>query len=211
MGISFFKIHWKTVEMMGLFVGIPLVLASNFYGWMKVLIVLTALGYVAGVMIKHKMIRTDDLYVLRRGKWAPIVARFIIMVILSVLLMYLFNKDDLFKVVLQKPWMWIVVTIFYSVFSVYPQEFIYRYFFFQRYAGLMKHDVFFLLVNATLFSFAHIAFKNGLVLVLTFLGGIIFAITYKRTQALLLTSVEHAMYGSWLFTLGMGEMLAFPV
>jgi hypothetical protein len=42
-------------------------------------------------------------------------------------------------------------------------------------------------------------------------GGGIFAITFFRTRSLLLTSVEHALYGSWLFTLGIGEMLAFPM
>jgi hypothetical protein len=25
-----------------------------------------------------------------------------------------------------------------------------------------------------------------------------------------LVSIEHAIYGNWLFTVGMGEMLAFP-
>jgi hypothetical protein len=27
----------------------------------------------------------------------------------------------------------------------------------------------------------------------------------------MLTSIEHAIYGNWLFTIGMGEMLAFPM
>jgi membrane protease YdiL (CAAX protease family) len=61
-----------------------------------------------------------------------------------------------------------------------------------------------------LFSWAHIFFKNSLVMILTFLGGILFAITFKKTQSTLLVSIEHAVYGCWLFTVGMGSMLGFP-
>lgn len=46
----------------------------------------------------------------------------------------------------------------------------------------------------------------------TFLiGGILFVITYTKSKSILLTSAEHAIYGNWLFTIGMGEMLAFPM
>jgi hypothetical protein len=53
-------------------------------------------------------------------------------------------------------------------------------------------------------------FKNTLVLFLTFLGGVLFALTYNKTRSTLLVSIEHAIYGSWLFTVGMGNMLGFP-
>ena len=66
------------------------------------------------------------------------------------------------------------------------------------------------MVNAALFSLAHIFFKNTLVMILTFIGGILFALTFKKTKSTLLVSIEHAIYGSWLFTVGMGEMLGFP-
>ena len=68
----------------------------------------------------------------------------------------------------------------------------------------------FIFLNATLFSLAHIFFRNTLVLILTFLGGLLFAFTYHKSKSTLLVSIEHAIYGNWLFTVGMGEMLAFP-
>ena len=107
--------------------------------------------------------------------------------------------------------MWLMVSILYSVVSVYPQEFLYRSFFFSRYEVLLKHPYLLIAVNALVFSFAHILFKNLFVLAITLIGGVIFAITFFRTRSLLLTSLEHALYGSWLFTVGMGEMLAFPM
>ena len=107
--------------------------------------------------------------------------------------------------------MWLLVSILYSVVSVYPQEFLYRSFFFNRYGSVLKNPYLLIAVNALVFSFAHIMFKNLFVLIITLMGGLIFAITFFKTRSLLLTSIEHALYGSWLFTVGMGEMLAFPM
>jgi len=47
-------------------------------------------------------------------------------------------------------------------------------------------------------------------MILTFVGGILFALTFQKTKSTLLVSIEHAIYGCWLFTVGMGEMLGFP-
>ena len=109
-----------------------------------------------------------------------------------------------------KPILWILILFFYSLFSVYPQELLYRTFFFDRYKNLFKNELLFIIINAFLFSLAHLFFKNGLVLIITFIGGIIFAFTYKKTQSTVLVSIEHAIYGCWLFTVGMGEILGFP-
>ncbi|MDU0355872.1 hypothetical protein RS130_20045 [Paraglaciecola aquimarina] len=51
---------------------------------------------------------------------------------------------------------------------------------------------------------------NNLVFVLTFAGGILFALNYKKSQSLVAVSIEHSAYGLWLFTVGLGQQLAFP-
>ena len=75
---------------------------------------------------------------------------------------------------------------------------------------MFKNELLFLFVNAILFSLAHMFFKNSLVIILTFFGGLLFAFTFNNTKSTLLVSIEHAIYGSWLFTVGMGAMLGFP-
>ncbi|WP_047546814.1 CPBP family intramembrane glutamic endopeptidase [Psychroserpens sp. Hel_I_66] len=130
--------------------------------------------------------------------------------IVTTLYMWFLDKPNLYVVVLNKPLLWLFILFVYSVFSVYPQELIYRTFFFQRYQSLFKNDTLFIVLNATLFSLAHLFFGNVLVMFLTFIGGILFAITYKRTKSTLLVTIEHAIYGCWLFTVGMGSMLGFP-
>ncbi|WP_296343901.1 CPBP family intramembrane glutamic endopeptidase [Winogradskyella sp.] len=95
-------------------------------------------------------------------------------------------------------------------FLVYPQELIYRTFFFRGCQQLFKNEKLFILINAALFSLAHIFFKNTLVSLLTFLGVILFALTFQKTKSTLLVSIKHSVYGCCLFTVGMGDMLGFP-
>lgn len=70
---------------------------------------------------------------------------------------------------------------------------------------------YFLLINILVFPIAHLFFNNLMVLLVTLIGGILFTLTYHKTKSVLFTSIEHALYGNWLFTIGMGEMLAFPM
>ena len=102
------------------------------------------------------------------------------------------------------------MVIVYPFLSVWQQEIIYRTFFFKRYESLFKSKSLLVFVNAIVFSLAHIFFSNTLVMILTFIGGILFAWTYLKFRSTTLVSIEHALYGNWLFTVGMGQMLAFP-
>jgi membrane protease YdiL (CAAX protease family) len=142
--------------------------------------------------------------------WKTTFIKGFIIAIITTTFVWFTDIESLFIVVRNKPKLWVFILIFYSLFSVYPQELIYRTFFFNRYQNLFKNKNLFILLNAFLFSLAHIIFKNYLVILLTFIGGILFAFTYKKTKSTLLVSIEHAIYGYWLFTVGMGAMLGFP-
>ena len=143
--------------------------------------------------------------------WKSTIIKLVLIAIITTGFVWITDSASLFSVMLNKPIKWLVLLFVYSFFSVYPQELIYRTFFFKRYAGLFKNEGLLIFVNAIFFSLAHLFFGSVLVLVLTFLGGLLFAYTYKKTQSTLLVSIEHAIYGCWLFTVGMGEMLGFPV
>ncbi len=142
--------------------------------------------------------------------WQRTLLQLAVIILVTTSYVYITDKTQLFNVMLSNYKLWIFILFFYSLFSVYPQELIYRTFFFQRYQELFKNDWLFILVNAALFSLAHIFFMNTLVMFLTFIGGIFFALTFKKTKSTLLVSIEHAIYGCWLFTVGMGNMLGFP-
>lgn len=109
----------------------------------------------------------------------------------------------------EHPLFWGIVMVLYPVLSVYPQGILYRAFFLQRYGVLVPEAISgrwtMILASAAAFSFLHIIFRNWISVTLTFLGGILFAWRYQETGSLLTSSVEHALYGCWLFTVGLGE------
>lgn len=200
------------IELIGLFIILPIILALNIHPIFKITPILIGLIYTIYITVKQQLVPLKSFYELNLSNfWKPIVLQFLVFAISSTILMYYLNNENLF-IVLRKNWiMWLSITFFYATFSVYPQEFLYRTFFFKRYTTLFKNTTVLIIFNAAIFSLAHIAFNNILVSILTFIGGILFAFTYHKSKSLLFTSVEHALYGSWLFTLGMGEMLAFPM
>jgi membrane protease YdiL (CAAX protease family) len=100
---------------------------------------------------------------------------------------------------------WAVVMIAYPWLSVYPQGIIYRAFFFERYAALFPGKWGMIVASAAMFALMHIIFRNWLAVALTFGGGILFALRYAETSSLATSCFEHALYGCWLFTVGLGQ------
>ncbi|MFT5840742.1 MAG: membrane protease YdiL (CAAX protease family) [Flavobacteriales bacterium] len=202
---------WLWLEMSLLFILSPLLIVLPIPTAVKITAILLALTYSCmvskkiGLFTRQKLIG-DGWYILP----SSMVLRFSLFVVLSFLFVWLYLPDSLFSVILGNPWLWLAICFFYAIFSVYPQEFLYRLFFFQRYQILFSNPYVFLFVNGCVFSFAHLFLNNALVFTLTFVGSLLFALTFKKSQSLMLVSIEHSVYGAWLFTLGLGEMLAFP-
>jgi hypothetical protein len=186
-------------------------LAISYPLWIKVLLVLLSFTYIIYILFKVEGISfriKKGLDV--RAFWRRTATTFAVIAVLTS--GYVWNTDAsaLFYVMLHKPQLFAGILIVYTIVSVWPQEIIYRTFFFKRYETLFRSKYLFIFFNAILFSLAHIFFKNTLVLVLTFLGGLIFGLTYFKFRSTTLVSIEHAIYGNWLFTVGMGQMLGFP-
>lgn len=139
-----------------------------------------------------------------------VLLRFVVIGISLTAFTYLFYRSMFFGVLINNPKLWLFILFVYSLFSVTLQELVYRTFFFERYATIFKKTSLMILVNGLVFSLGHIFFKNEVVLVLTFVGGILFALTYLKTKSTLLVCIEHTLYGFWLFTVGIGGLVGFP-
>jgi membrane protease YdiL (CAAX protease family) len=203
--------RYKSLELLIIFVLIPLSFAFNYAPLLKLVIGVLGFSYIIFVLFKIEKIKIKiEKNVNWMAFWKSILIKFLIIAIITTLYVWFTDAKNLFTVLLNKPKLWVLILLFYSLFSVYPQELLYRTFFFKRYTSLCKNENFFIFINALLFSLAHLFFKNTLVLLLTFIGGILFAITFKKTKSTLLVSIEHSIYGCWLFTVGMGNMLGFP-
>lgn len=107
----------------------------------------------------------------------------------------------------ERPGMWAIVMLGYPILSVVPQNLVYRVFMFHRYKGVFRTDNALIWASAASFCWAHVIFGNLVALLLTLAGGLIFAQTYHRHRSLPLVSLEHALYGCLLFTVGLGWYL----
>ncbi|WP_339895958.1 CPBP family intramembrane glutamic endopeptidase [uncultured Algibacter sp.] len=206
------SIKYKGLEFFVIFILIPTSFTLNYSFWVKLGVGFFGFIYVIYVLLKIENQKFEiSKYLDWKFFWKSTIIKLVLIAIITTGFVWITDSASLFSVMLNKPIKWLVLLFVYSFFSVYPQELIYRTFFFKRYAGLFKNEGLLIFVNAIFFSLAHLFFGSVLVLVLTFLGGLLFAYTYKKTQSTLLVSIEHAIYGCWLFTVGMGEMLGFPV
>ncbi len=100
--------------------------------------------------------------------------------------------------------LWAVIMVAYPVFSVYPQEVVWRAFLHHRYRALFPGRGSLVAASAVAFGVMHVVFENWIAVVLTLLGGVLFAHTYERSRSTLAVSVEHALYGCLVFTIGLG-------
>lgn len=205
------SVTYKLTEFFLIFIILPVSFILNYPFLVKALLAVSGFVYVVYVLVK---VEGNEFKVAPNLRWKSfctgVFIKFIIIAVLTIAYMLLTAKSDLFHVLYQKPKLWVVILFAYAMFSVYPQELIYRTLYFQRYASFFKSKSLFVFINASVFSMAHLFYRNPLVLLMTFLGGILFALTYDKTKSTLLVSIEHAIYGFWLFTVGMGHMLGFP-
>lgn len=91
----------------------------------------------------------------------------------------------------------------YPLLSALPQELIYRTLFFQRYGAILPEGPRAIILNATLFALAHLMFWNWVVLCVSFVGGLLFARSYRQ-RGLLEAWMLHGLTGFVLFAVGVG-------
>ena len=109
----------------------------------------------------------------------------------------------------ERPGLWALIMLLYPILSVVPQGIIYRIFFIHRYRELVPAGAPMVAVSALAFAYSHIVFDNPVAVGLTAIGGLLFAQTYDSTRSGALASIEHALYGCLVITLGMGHFLFY--
>lgn len=140
-----------------------------------------------------------------RGQLRPILLLWVTTAAGCVAVVALATPDLLFSLPREQPGVWALVMVLYPVFSVYPQELLFRAFVFHRYAPVFGTGTAMVAASAAAFGFVHIAFGNWIAVVLSAAGGWIFATRYRASGSLLTVSVEHGLYGLLMFTVGLGQ------
>lgn len=196
--------------MAGIFAGIPVFLYGDFIPRHKIM----ALWVVcAGCLLCLLLDRSFDRGRFRLNayhQWPRLLLRLAIIAGGLALYTMLFEPQNFAIILRRDPALWGRIMILYPLFSVLPQELVYRAFFFHRYGPLFSNEKLMILTNAALFAFGHILFRNWVALMGAFIGGLLWASTYRRSGSLLVVSIEHALYGSLAFTLGIGHYCYSP-
>ena len=188
---------------------IYLILPAMIYIWSPhpLLPFLWFIAFICGVMLfKDKSFKKNMLWAL-----PPVIPYKVILIqaitsfIVTAIFLYLTAPESLFSLIKINPLLWLLVMLLYPILSVYPQELIYRGFFFHRYSNLIRNPSLSIGLNALLFGYMHIIFHNWIAVILTLVGGLYFAMLYQRSHSVLFVSIVHAIYGNLLFTLGLGQ------
>jgi len=192
-------------ELLGIFVVIPaLITALHFLPIIPILWMVTLLSIWA--VFKDKTFERISLWRSPELKknYKGMLKLFFIIAAVMIAFIYFFMPDHLFSLIKEDPLLWALIMIFYPLLSVYPQELLYRTFFFHRYKILFHNKWQTITANALLFGYMHIIFQNWIAVVLTLLGGFLFASMYQRTHSTLFVSIAHTLYGNLIFTVGLG-------
>lgn len=133
----------------------------------------------------------------------PILTLWALSAVAAIAVVAVLFPDQLFAFPREQPLLWLAVMAFYPLLSVYPQELVFRAFLFERYGPAF--GTWTVAASAAAFGFVHIVFGSWVSVVLSAAGGWIFATRYQRTRSLLTASIEHALYGMLVFTVGLGQ------
>jgi membrane protease YdiL (CAAX protease family) len=141
----------------------------------------------------------------RRGETRRILDRFLLLGLLLTIMTRMAMPGQFLDLPRQRPVLWLAIMLLYPLLSVWPQEVIYRRFFFARYAPIFGEGAGLIAASALSFGFAHVLFLNWIAVAMTAVGGAIFAADYARHRSLRLACLEHSLYGCLIFTIGLGR------
>jgi membrane protease YdiL (CAAX protease family) len=195
------------IEFLLLFVALPLGYRFSPVRIPALPLLWVVAGYAAWQLLRDPDFNRTQLW--NAGELPARLASILVIFVVVALALWLavrrFAPQLQWSFVRQHPAFWAVVMIAYPALSVYPQGLLYRAFFFERYASIFPGKWPMIVASAAAFAFLHIIFRNSLAVALTFCGGLLFAARYAGTGSLATSSFEHALYGCWLFTVGLGQ------
>ncbi|HUJ24805.1 MAG TPA: CPBP family glutamic-type intramembrane protease [Myxococcales bacterium] len=142
----------------------------------------------------------------RQRELPAMLARAGLSLLSLVLLLGLFAQWPSFALPRERPLVWAGVLLLYGPLSALPQELLYRMLFFRRYGELFATPAARVAASAIAFGWAHVMVHRALVMPLAALAGVLLSITWLRSRSLLLVTLEHTLYGAFVFSAGIGGM-----
>lgn len=225
--------EWLTVELMVLFVAMPVCLTYAPFPKGYLFPVLWIVAAICLMFLwRSRRFERKRLWNLSEAvpHFPRIVARFVVLAALLVgVLMLLIPPTPAaempqtreqfreagptlwtwFGLIRARPELYAAIMVLYPIFSVLPQNVIYRVFFFHRYSPLLGERWRMVAVAGATFGLGHLMFGNWVAPTLTALGGFLMMDTYRRSRSAAASWFEHTLYGCFVWTLGIGRMFYY--
>jgi len=196
------------IELAVLYLGLPLLLYTQreaLDGWIGPILLLLAAGCTAVLWcdgsFDRKQLWNRDAFrrnLVRTLRWF-VPGALVVGSGFAVL-----RPDLLWLLPQSRTEMWVVLMVTYPIISVYPQEIVFRAFFFHRYHPLFRTIRSKVVASSLAFGLAHIIFANWVAPLMTTVMGGLLGRTYARTGSTLQVTLEHGIWGAFAFTVGLG-------
>ena len=200
----------RWIEMTGIFLGVPILLYRTFIPHLKSIVLIAVCIVCLVLLLRDRTFDRDRFGLNGFCNWRILAIRFAIIACSLSLYTVLAEPENALSIIRQNCTRWSLLMITYPVLSVLPQETIYRAFFFHRYGSLFKEKRMSVLANAVLFAFGHVLFRNWVAIIGSFVAALLWATTYLGSRSLVIVTIEHALYGNLVFTLGIGNHFYSP-
>jgi hypothetical protein len=197
----------RVLELLGIFVALPLLARWGVLAMPR--LVLLGLVTAAAIVLLVQDPDFDRRRLFSLGEFRSalpgIGARAALAALVILGLTLLLRPAAILALPRRGPGPWLAGLAIYPFLSAWPQEVIYRVFFFHRYAMLFRAPAGLLVANAAAFGLLHAVYPNAVAPLLSVPAGLLLALTYRRAPAMGPVWLEHSLYGILLFTLGLGE------
>ena len=203
----------SALELSIFLVGVPLlVLDQQNYLFRRALLIA---GGVYAVLRLSNKISWRRLFAKPLPGWwrGPCVTASLALLLITFYI-FIFEQQSLFNFPKENFALWLLFILLYPLFSVLPQELVYRVYIFEVHKNLLSPPLVALLVSSLLFAWVHIVFAGWVAVGACMLAGLALGYNYavNRTKkgAIWPIILEHSLYGQMIFTLGLGQYFYYP-
>ncbi len=193
------------IEFVLFFVAVPVLIAVLFPpNWMfPALFAFTGLGILL-LQDTPGFSWAELRYGWRNWSWLEVIGFTLFMAAFCSALVLWARPNAAFVMLLHRPEMLIFICIGYPLLSALPQELLFRSLFFRRYHAILPNGRAAYLLNAGLFSLAHLMYWSWVVTIMTFAGGLLFTWAYRKRGSFFYAVLLHAIAGNIIFAAGLG-------
>ncbi|SDW69536.1 CAAX protease self-immunity [Ruegeria halocynthiae] len=197
--------HRLRLEFGLFFIAVPVVIAVFFPpDWMfPSLFTFTAIGIVL-LHFTPGFAWAELRYNWRNWSWRELAVFAVAMIAICSALVLITRPGAAFSLLLNHPKLLAFIWIGYPLASALPQELLFRSLFFRRYRSILPNGRAVYLLNAGLFSLAHLMYWSWIVAIMTFGGGLLFSWAYRQRGSFFYAVLLHAIAGNIIFAAGLG-------